>query len=164
MSARTIELGIGLRKRSKGPAVVRDKDATLAAILAAAEVEFARYGLPGARVAEIARNAGVTKGLIFHYFESKEHLFETALFKASEPLKQVFDEIEASNASPAEMLRMIVERFLQEHITHPLPHLLFTLESIQNRGEHYRKLKLKSLISTLERARERHQAGVFSQA
>lgn len=131
--------------------MVRDKEATLAAILAAAEIEFARYGLPGARVAEIAKSAGVTKGLIFHYFESKEHLFETVLFKASEPMREMFAQIEASDVSPAEMLRLILERFLLAHMEHPLAHLLFTLESIQNSGEHYRKLKLGSLFSTLER-------------
>ena len=155
MNPRPVELGIRLRKRSKGPAVARDKDATLAAILSAAEIEFARYGLPGARVAEIAKNAGVTKGLIFHYFESKEHLFEAVLFKASAPLREAFKEIQSSDAPPPVMLRMILERFLEEHMTHPLPHLLFTLESIQNQGEHYRKLNLGSLFSAVQAVLEK---------
>jgi len=68
-----------LRERSKGRAVVRDKEAAVSAILSAAESEFARYGLRGARVETIANTAGVTKGLIFHYFESKEHLFEVVV-------------------------------------------------------------------------------------
>ena len=164
MTARPAELGPALRKRSKGPAAVRDKEATLGAILSAAEAEFSRYGLPGARVAEIARNAGVTKGLIFHYFESKEHLFEAVLFRAGKPLRPVLAEIEASTASPSELLRLIIERFMEALATHPLPHLLFTLESIQNNGEHYRKLKLPSLFSTLEHVLEKGmKQGCFGQ-
>lgn len=137
--------------RSKGRAVVRDKEAAIAVILSAAEAEFARYGLQGARVDAIAKSAGVTKGLIYHYFESKEHLFEAVLLNASEPLRTVLAEIEASDASPADMLRLIVERFLQSVMTHPLPHLIFTLEMIQNKGEHYRKLGVPSLFGTIER-------------
>jgi len=150
-----MEKGLLLRARSKGRAVVRDKEATVAVILSAAEAEFARYGLQGARVAAIAKTAKVTKGLIFHYFESKEHLFEAVLRIASEPQKAVLAEIEASDASPADMLRLIVNRFLKEVMTRPLAHLLFQLESIQNRGEHYRKLKVPSLFDAIERVLEK---------
>jgi TetR/AcrR family transcriptional regulator len=44
-------------------------------ILEAARKEFGLKGFAGARVEAIARRAGVNKGLIFYYFESKEGLF-----------------------------------------------------------------------------------------
>lgn len=44
-------------------------------ILEAARREFGLRGFAGARVEAIARRAGVNKGLIFYYFESKEGLF-----------------------------------------------------------------------------------------
>jgi TetR/AcrR family transcriptional regulator len=44
-------------------------------ILEAARREFGLKGFAGARVEAIARRAGVNKGLIFYYFESKEGLF-----------------------------------------------------------------------------------------
>jgi AcrR family transcriptional regulator len=148
---RTVKTGLELRVRSKGRALVRNKEATVTAILSAAETEFARYGLQGARVEAIAKSAGVTKGLIFHYFESKEHLFEVVLLSASEPLRAVLAELEASDAEPDDMLCMLVERLLLAIMARPLSHLMFTVESIQNSGEHYRKLKIPSLYKAMEK-------------
>ena len=151
MNSDATKFGAALRKRSKGRAVVRDKEAAVASILSAAEVEFARYGLHGARVEAIAKNAGVTKGLIFHYFRSKAHLFEEVLRNASEPIKAAVVEVENSEASAREQLQTLVDRFLDVSIHHPLAHLIFTLESIQNHGEHYRKLHVPSLFTAIER-------------
>ena len=147
----TIEFDFPLRERSKGRAIVRDKEAALNAILTAAETVFARYGLQGARVEAIANNAGVTKGLIFHYFESKEHLFEVVLQRASEPMRAILNELDSSDEAPPILLRKIVERFLQTIAARPLAHLMFTLESIQNNGEHFQKLKMPSLSEAVER-------------
>ena len=46
----------------------RDPERTRAAILGAAQREFAARGLSGARVDEIARRAGANKRMIYHYF------------------------------------------------------------------------------------------------
>lgn len=48
-------------------------------ILDAAFQEFAGYGVAGARVDRIAKNAGCNKNLIYVYFDSKENLFATVL-------------------------------------------------------------------------------------
>jgi AcrR family transcriptional regulator len=48
-------------------------------ILEVAIREFAEKGMAGARVAEIANQAGVNKQLLYYYFESKEGLFTAAL-------------------------------------------------------------------------------------
>lgn len=52
---------------------------TKARILAAAFQEFAEYGVAGARVDRIAKNAACNKNLIYVYFDSKENLFATVL-------------------------------------------------------------------------------------
>lgn len=52
---------------------------TKARILAAAFQEFAEFGVAGARVDRIAKNAGCNKNLIYVYFDSKENLFSTVL-------------------------------------------------------------------------------------
>jgi len=54
----------------------RDREATIAKLLEAATAEFAEHGIAGARVERIAQEAGVNKALIFHYFESKDGLFD----------------------------------------------------------------------------------------
>ena len=52
---------------------------TKARILEAAFREFAEYGVAGARVDRIAKNAGCNKNLLYVYFASKEALFATVL-------------------------------------------------------------------------------------
>lgn len=52
---------------------------TRAAILAAAEREFAQAGLAGGRTDVIAAKAGVNKALLFYYFKSKEKLYLAVL-------------------------------------------------------------------------------------
>lgn len=55
----------------------RDSDATRARLISAATTEFAAYGIAGARVDRIAANAGANKAQIYHYFGSKDQLFDT---------------------------------------------------------------------------------------
>jgi AcrR family transcriptional regulator len=45
-------------------------------ILDAAEREFGEKGLDGTKILSIAQLAGTSKQLIYHYFESKERLYE----------------------------------------------------------------------------------------
>ena len=52
-------------------------------ILDVAIREFARKGLAGARVDEIARRAGVNKQLLYYYFKNKEGLYNAVLTEAS---------------------------------------------------------------------------------
>src|SRR5438034_1122637 len=55
----------------------RRKKARPAEILDAAVAEFAEKGFAAARMDDIARRAGVTKGTIYLYFKSKEDVFKT---------------------------------------------------------------------------------------
>jgi AcrR family transcriptional regulator len=51
------------------------KDARREALLLAARRVFARTGLAATRVSDIAAQAGVSQGLVYHYFPNKEALF-----------------------------------------------------------------------------------------
>ena len=53
----------------------RDADATRKRILDAAAVEFAAFGIAGARIDRIAENAHANKAMLYRYFESKDELF-----------------------------------------------------------------------------------------
>jgi TetR/AcrR family transcriptional regulator len=52
-------------------------------ILDAAERAFADHGMAGARVANIASEAGVNKAMLYYYFGSKEELYEAVLERSS---------------------------------------------------------------------------------
>lgn len=45
-------------------------------ILTAAYGEFGRYGYKKTAVEQIAKSAGIAKGMVFHYFHTKKELFE----------------------------------------------------------------------------------------
>ena len=63
------------------PRPARDSAATQQRLLDAATDEFARYGIAGARVDRIAEAADSNKAQIYHYFDSKDGLFD-AVFNA----------------------------------------------------------------------------------
>ena len=85
-------------------------------ILEAAFAEFSRNGYATTTLERIAERAGVTKGTIYVYFESKEHLFismvrETARAK-HEALQEMF---ETHEGSTADLLRAQFS-FMYQHI------------------------------------------------
>src|SRR5262252_2009366 len=51
------------------------KDARREALLVAARGVFARKGLAATRISDIAAEADVSQGLVYHYFPTKEALF-----------------------------------------------------------------------------------------
>lgn len=57
----------------------RDPEGTKARILSAATEMFTRCGLNGTSLDDISREAGVNRGLIYHYFKTKEFLFDQVL-------------------------------------------------------------------------------------
>jgi AcrR family transcriptional regulator len=54
---------------------IQNDKSTQERILAAARAEFARAGLEGARVDQIAEVAGVNKAMIYYHYSSKEKLY-----------------------------------------------------------------------------------------
>ncbi len=62
-------------------------------ILDAAIVEFAEYGFDSANINNIARNAGVSVGSMYKYFDNKEDLFLTVIHYGVETLKTILSEI-----------------------------------------------------------------------
>jgi len=142
----------------------RDREVTRAAILAAAEQEFAEHGLACARTEDIAERSGVTKGMIYHYFESKEKLYEAALEQVFAPLLLSLQQLAEPEAHPAEALERIVRRILELTARKPgVPAMLF-FEIIQNNGAYYEKVGFPSLYHLLATILERGiRQGVFRQ-
>jgi TetR/AcrR family transcriptional regulator, fatty acid metabolism regulator protein len=64
------------RKATAGEAAAKDGDRRRTILRAAIDV-FARKGYHGCRIADVAREAGVAYGLVYHYFKNKDELLET---------------------------------------------------------------------------------------
>ena len=60
---------------------VRDPERTKSRLLAAATIEFAEFGIAGARIERIAQSARANKQMIYAYFGNKDGLFD-AVFTA----------------------------------------------------------------------------------
>jgi TetR/AcrR family fatty acid metabolism transcriptional regulator len=73
-----VATGVKVSEKSKAPAVAlsRDKDRRRTILRAAIEV-FAKKGYHGCRIADVAREAGVAYGLVYHYFQNKEELLQS---------------------------------------------------------------------------------------
>jgi len=78
-------------------------------ILAAATKLFAAKGLEGARVDEIAQRSGANKNMIYHYFGSKEGLFEAVLERMYETIRSRQRDFQVLEMAPEEGMRALAE-------------------------------------------------------
>ena len=67
----------GRRSPSPSVAVPESEPEKRRAILHAAVKVFAEKGYHGCRIADVAKQAGVAYGLVYHYFQNKEELLES---------------------------------------------------------------------------------------
>jgi len=95
----------------------RRKESRPGEILAAALETFVERGYEGARLEDIARRAGCTKGTIFLYYESKEELFKAVIRDVMLPLLRDSEQaIEQHEGSSRELLEKLL-RFRWERAT-----------------------------------------------
>jgi len=76
-------------------------------ILRAAITVFARRGYHASKVGEVATEAGVAYGLVYHYFGSKEQLLETIFRRTWSNMLEAVEEVEHSDAPVREQIRAI---------------------------------------------------------
>ncbi len=76
-------------------------------ILDAGLVLFARKGLAATGVTEIAREAGVSLGLMYHYYASKEELFAALVNMALQGSGEALGSFQQSGSGAAETIREI---------------------------------------------------------
>jgi TetR/AcrR family transcriptional regulator len=81
-----------------------------ARILEAAYEVCARRGVEGARMEEVAALAQVSKGTLYHFFESKQDLFLASMIDSYEESLRIFDAAQdAGAAEPLARLDQILE-------------------------------------------------------
>ena len=76
-------------------------------ILDAAVRVFARQGFHTCRVSDIADEAGVAYGLVYHYFQSKDEVLDTLFLERWELMLAAIDEIDAQPITAREKLGAI---------------------------------------------------------
>jgi AcrR family transcriptional regulator len=97
----------------------RDPNATRARILAAAKAEFARKGLGGARVDDIAARAKANKRMLYHYFGNKEDLFRITLEDAYADIREAEASLEIEKDDPITALTRLIRFTWRYYIDNP---------------------------------------------
>ncbi len=88
-------------------------------ILDAAVRVFARSGYHGARVGDIAAEAGVAHGLLYHYFSSKEEVLETVFRENFGELLDRFRAVETADEPAPQKLEGIAKILLRTWRNNP---------------------------------------------
>jgi TetR/AcrR family transcriptional regulator, fatty acid metabolism regulator protein len=88
-------------------------------ILDAAARVFARKGFHTSRVGDIAEEAGVAHGLLYHYFSSKDEVLETIFREHWTTLLERVHEAEQSGDDPIEQLRGIAAAMFEGWLNEP---------------------------------------------
>src|SRR2546427_13309183 len=97
--------------RTKRRAPERDRD-TERRILDAAHAVFLRRGTAGARMQEIAREAGVNQALLHYYFRSKERLSAAVLQQVASRIFPALIQTVAGDLSLDEKIERLVTIYI----------------------------------------------------
>lgn len=129
----------------KSIGVPSPKPETIRRIKNAAREEFAANGLDGARVDAIARRAGISKPLLFHYYGSKDDLYIEILNDASEFSLTILGRLELDDYEPEAALRRFVDTVFESY---EKDHLLSSLilDQVLHNGLH---IKARSKLNTI---------------
>jgi TetR/AcrR family transcriptional regulator len=98
-------------------------------ILDAARIVFVRKGMYGARMQDIADEAGINKALLHYYFKNKQKLFEQIFMEAASKLFPKINQIFISDQPLFDKIRQFCDEYISVVIENPyLP--LFVLNEL----------------------------------
>ena len=102
------------RKQDKNPDATSSAEPQLREeqILDVAARLFKERGYHGATLQDIAREIGVTRTAVYHYFSSKDQVFFRIAERAIQTIPATFNEIASSDALPEEKMRRLLRDFI----------------------------------------------------
>lgn len=123
----------------------RDAEMTQQQILDAAEQEFSRHGLNGARMSAIAARVKVTTATLHYYFENKESLYRAVLQRPVNQVQATLGQVNLDNLSPNEALKQIIRIAILNEAQNPQRQMLWFQEASQNQGRYFKECNVLSL-------------------
>lgn len=118
----------------------RDPEATQAQILDAAESEFAKHGLSGARIGNIAKRAGITTAMIHYYFNNKEGLYLAVLQRPVREIQEILQQLKLRELPPEEALSECIKGIIDYESKHRHRAMIMFHEANQNQGKYFQQL------------------------
>src|SRR3546814_5729705 len=92
---------------------------TIENICSAARIEFARKGFSDARLENVARAAGVSKQLIYHYFKSKDELYGVLLEEVARDTLSYLDDSSYDGLTPSETIALFIRTTVEAFALEP---------------------------------------------
>jgi TetR/AcrR family transcriptional regulator, fatty acid metabolism regulator protein len=133
-----------------------------AELLDAAVRVFAEKGFHATRVGDIAAEAGVAHGLLYHYFRSKDEVLETVFRDTWSALVAETRRIESSDVPLQEQLRLFARIYLGSWLVSPDLVRVLVREVARGPGAGSRVVEIAELFDLLRRivesAQERGEA------
>ncbi len=127
-------------------------------ILDAAVRTFARNGYHATRVGDIAEDAGVAYGLVYHYFSSKEDVLESIFRETWTDLLEAIRDVEESEELATEQLRQVTAILLRSWRRQPDLVRVLVREVARSPEVQRRVDEIGEVFSALERIVARGQA------
>lgn len=106
-------------KKAPTPRSALKAERMRAAILAAAEEQFARRGYAATRLDDVAEAMGMTGAAIFYYFRDKGALYDAMMAKAFGTLATRLGEVLSAKTSIAERIERAVEVWVETIVARP---------------------------------------------
>ena len=131
-------------------------------ILDAAIRVFAEHGYHGARVGDIAEDAGVAHGLLYHYFASKDEVLRTIFVENWGELIGRFRAVEDADESASEKLEGIAKILLRTWRNDPALVTVMVREVARSQQLQAQVTEVREAFAIVERVIEEGQAqGTF---
>jgi AcrR family transcriptional regulator len=127
-----------------------DKVTTEQQIMEAAKAVFQAKGMAGARMQEIADQAGINKAMLHYYYRSKEILFEAVFKSAFSLLAPQLNAILNDDSSIEDKIKNFTFNYISFMMKHPyLPN--FIIQELNRNEDFILKLKENTGFPTLEK-------------
>ena len=126
-------------------------------LLDAAVRVFARKGYHASRVGDIAEEAGVAHGLLYHYFQSKEDVLLTVFRETWRALIATIKSVEQVGDPPREQLRKVAEILLRSWRRDPDLVRVLVLEVTRSAQLGQRVSDVRDAMAAIERIVTRGQ-------
>ncbi len=145
---------------------LRNPDDTKRRILAAAKAEFAKKGLGGARVDDIAARAKANKRMMYHYFGNKDDLFAHVVEDAYGEFREREAALELDSLDPVAAIKALIAFIWKYFLDNPEFITLVNSENLHKarhikKSERMQKMN-RSFVARMQNLLERGaQSGVF---
>ncbi len=129
-------------------------------ILCAGLKEFSEHGFDKASTDRISKDAGVSKGLIFHYYGSKENLYLFAVNKCIDDILEEFNNVKFDNLEFIDALIKIMELKYSFFLKNPMHYKILVnsfyntpkkmLKKLEHRNSELRQMGINIIVDMIK--------------